>query len=230
MKELVEPNYAAETSTKLTVVHLAKRTGLSERSVQLALRGHHLTVERWWLLRWAMNMNASGHYCFEHYALEFSMKLRRLVEGRFGSATKACEALSLNMSQFGPMMRGQLRPMTYFVAYCDALGIAMPSWQRHESIDFLGHHDDRLTSPPTMEVAIPRGLLRAGMTTDHIRVWLVLPQRDTPRSIALRLGIPSGLALEILMELERDGYVVGEHGAKLDFSRRYQRLPTFPAP
>jgi hypothetical protein len=229
MRAAVEPNYEAETSLlKITVVYLAKRTGLSEKSVRMTLKGRHLTVERWWTMRWAMNVNVSGHTCFEDYSYEFAHKLRRMIEGRFGTVNEAAKVLKLDNRQLVPMLRGRFTSMTYFVAYCYALGVEMPSWRRHESVDFLGHHDDQLTSPPLLEEPIPRGLLRAGMTTDHIRTWLVLPRRDTPRSAARLLGLPTGFVSGLLMEMERYGLVRGEKTKEADYSRRYERVETYP--
>ena len=208
-----------------TADFVAAKSGLGPTNLRHFLRGRGVTVEKWWAVRHALNRNVSGHYTYDDWAYEFGLKLRRLALGRFPSLDDAIEALDIRPSNLKLAIKGEFLDPVDLFALCHAFGVAMPEFRRIEEIDFLGHLDDGLTAPPLLEISIPRGLLRWSSTVDHIRIWLLLPKRNTPRALADAMGVPAGYVSHILLELERAGLVLGEDKHQDDFARIYERVP-----
>lgn len=212
---------------KMTISDVARRVGCSDSTIGRFLRGKKPQVDTWWHIRWALGKQVSGHPTYSDWSHETGAQLRTLLVGRHGSIDGAIKDTGLPP---GPMRRaanGSFSHLKVYSMLMHALGVQMPEWKRSETVGIQNRMDDKLASPPMWGIEIPRGLLQANMTTDHIRVWMVLDRRDTPRSVAALLCLPAGYVSTILFELERNGFVEGGD-SKLDFHRKYRRVPFIP--
>lgn len=226
--KLIDPHWGrpARNEARITISDVARRCGTSDLPVWRQLHSKKPTVRMWWLVRWAVNRNVSGHATYEDWSRDNGAQLRDLCVTRFGSVSGACAALDLPNS-FWRITRGDHKSLKIYAACCLALGVAMPARKRNEKVELFGKLDDKLTSPPLWNIEIPRGLLSANMSTDHIQAWLLLPTRSTPRSIANALGLHAGYVSTLLLEMERRGIITGE-GNSLDYIRRYRRNEVVP--
>ena len=222
--ELVDPAWGrpAVNSSKMTIVQVARRCGMAESSVWRVLHAKKTSVRAWWMVRWAVNRNVSGHATYEDWARDNGAQIRDLCINRFSGISEAAAKLDLPNNLWS-ITRGDYRTLKYYAGICLALGVAMPERRRNENVAIVGKLDDKLTSPPLWAVEIPRGLLAANMTTDHIRAWMLLESRPTPRSVAAALGLPTGYVATLLLDLERRGLVTGDN-SKVDNIRKYRRV------